>query len=206
MTSDPHFFRHKVRLAIGVGAILLSLASHATLDQAVSSTQSFGIDDYRQLAESGDVEAMYNLGVIYSRGMGVEQSFVESLKWHRLAAEKGLVIAMRSVAIRYEKGEGTQKSYIVASEWYKRAALLGDFASMNNLASMYSKGQGVEQDLAMAYAWVTLAVEVSSSDPDARAYLDTYILNKKRANALLNEAGRMHASQLVEKLRQHIRY
>lgn len=42
------------------------------------------------LAEKGRAEALYDLGILYSVGHGVEQNFVEAHKWFNLAMEHGL--------------------------------------------------------------------------------------------------------------------
>lgn len=41
-------------------------------------------------AEKGRAEALYDLGLLYSIGHGVDQDFVEAHKWFNLAVEKGL--------------------------------------------------------------------------------------------------------------------
>ena len=42
----------------------------------------------RPLAERGDAEAQYNLGVMYRNGQGVPHDDAEAVKWYRLAAEQ----------------------------------------------------------------------------------------------------------------------
>lgn len=41
-------------------------------------------------ADGGQVEAIYDLGLLYSTGQGVELDLVEAHKWFNLAAMKGL--------------------------------------------------------------------------------------------------------------------
>ena len=45
--------------------------------------------EWRDLAEQGDAEAQYNLGVMYDNGQGVAQDYAEAVKWYRRAAEQG---------------------------------------------------------------------------------------------------------------------
>lgn len=42
----------------------------------------------RLLAERGDAEARFHLGMMYARGDGVAQDNKEAVKWYRLAAEQ----------------------------------------------------------------------------------------------------------------------
>ncbi len=46
-----------------------------------------------QAADSGEIEALYDLGLLYSTGQGVGQDMVEAHKWFNLAAMKGLAEA-----------------------------------------------------------------------------------------------------------------
>lgn len=41
-------------------------------------------------AEQGEPDALYDLGLFYSTGQGVEQNFVEAHKWFNLAAMRGV--------------------------------------------------------------------------------------------------------------------
>ena len=41
-------------------------------------------------AEAGRAEALYDLGLLYSTGQGVDQNYVEAHKWFNLAAIKGV--------------------------------------------------------------------------------------------------------------------
>ena len=47
------------------------------------------LKEWRPLAERGDSEAQFNLGVIYDNGEGVPQDYAEAVKWYRKAAEQG---------------------------------------------------------------------------------------------------------------------
>ena len=41
-------------------------------------------------AEKGQAEALYDLGLLYATGQGVERDYVEAHKWFNLAAMKGV--------------------------------------------------------------------------------------------------------------------
>ena len=44
---------------------------------------------WRSAAEQGDVDAQYNLGIMYNNGQGVPENKAEAVNWYRLAAEQG---------------------------------------------------------------------------------------------------------------------
>ena len=48
------------------------------------------VADCIEQAESGTKEALYDLGLLYSIGQGVDQDFVEAHKWFNLAAIRGM--------------------------------------------------------------------------------------------------------------------
>ena len=43
------------------------------------------LDELRVLAEQGDADAQFNLGVMYADGEGVAQDDAEAVRWFRLA-------------------------------------------------------------------------------------------------------------------------
>ena len=44
---------------------------------------------FRKAAERGVADSQFNLGILYARGIGVEQNLAESFKWFSLAAAQG---------------------------------------------------------------------------------------------------------------------
>ena len=51
------------------------------------------IDQLRLKAEQGDAEAQFNLGYMYTEGLGVPLDNQEAVRWYRLAAEQGFANA-----------------------------------------------------------------------------------------------------------------
>jgi TPR repeat protein len=47
------------------------------------------VQDWMMAAREGQVEALYNLGLLYSTGQGVKVDLVEAHKWFNLAAMRG---------------------------------------------------------------------------------------------------------------------
>ena len=45
--------------------------------------------EWTPLAEQGDADAQYNLGLMYEQGWGVSQDYRTAVKWYTLAAEQG---------------------------------------------------------------------------------------------------------------------
>jgi TPR repeat protein len=51
---------------------------------------------FRKSAEQGNALAQHNLGLLYGRGQGVEQSYLDAYVWESLAATSGLKDAIQN--------------------------------------------------------------------------------------------------------------
>ena len=58
------------------------------------------------LAEHGNADAQFNLGIIYNKGQGVPQNCAEALLWFRRAADQGVADAQYNLASMYYGGQG----------------------------------------------------------------------------------------------------
>ena len=65
----------------------------------------------------GNKEAMYNMGLLYYFGQGVNQDLNLAFKYCEKAALKGSARAQNNIAFMHMKGIGTKKSYIRAYAW-----------------------------------------------------------------------------------------
>ena len=61
------------------------------------------------LAEEGNRDAEYSVGVMYSNGRGLPQSYVEAAKWFHRAADKGQAGAQYDLGVLYAKGQGVKE-------------------------------------------------------------------------------------------------
>jgi TPR repeat protein len=80
---------------------------------------------YLARARAGDVDAQYNVGVMYYHGEGVARNHEEALQWFLTAAEQGDADAQYSLGFMYGRGEGTARDRGASLMWFKRAASRG---------------------------------------------------------------------------------
>ncbi len=120
--------------------------------------------EFKPLAEQGDVQAQYNLGVLYHNGTGVPQDYAEAVKWCRKAAEQGDARAQSDLGAAYHKGEGVQQDYVEAAKWIRKAAEQGIAQAQYNLGLMYLNGQAVPQDFVLAHMWYNLSAAQGISE------------------------------------------
>ncbi len=83
-------------------------------------------------AEKGNAIAQSDLGIMYTRGDGVEKDDVEAVKWFRKAAEQGLDNAQYNLGVMYYEGDGIPKDYAEAYAWLNLARAQG-----NSLTKFY---------------------------------------------------------------------
>ena len=83
-------------------------------------------EEWLPLAELGDVEAQYNLGVMYDEGTSPEQDLRKAAEWYRKAAEQGFVDAQANLGMMYYQGHGVDRDHDEAARWLQQAADHGD--------------------------------------------------------------------------------
>ena len=66
------------------------------------------------------------LAEMYSRGLGVRQSYVELIKWYRLAAARGYSLAQTALGFYYAAGHGVPQDFIRAHMWFDIATASGE--------------------------------------------------------------------------------
>jgi len=113
------------------------------------------ISHLRELAEAGNAQAQYHLGIIYSKGQEVEKNIFEAVSFLRHAAEQGHVEAQYHLALLYRQGN----SMADAREWMTRAALNGHRSAQVELGRMLAKGNGGGPDYVEAYKWWLIAAK-----------------------------------------------
>ena len=122
------------------------------------------------LADAGDPEAAFRLGLLSDLGKGVPEDAEAAFRWFLRAADAGYAAAEFNVAVMKDSGRGTPHDMAGAAEWYARAAARGNHRAQYNLALLYSDGDGVPRNQAVARAWLRLAA--ASGLPAAAEKLD----------------------------------
>src|SRR6185437_3491040 len=106
-------------------AFLLTHAPRAIADPASDRDMA---SRYLRAAQSGDDEAEFYLGALYSAGVGVARSDEEALRWFGRAANQGHSHAMLILAGLYAIGRGVEHNNI---ESYKWAYIVGAASRVN---------------------------------------------------------------------------
>lgn len=83
-------------------------------------------------AESGNSEAMYQLGLLYYDGNTVKRDYRKAVELFTPAAEKGHPKAQNNLGVIYGKGQGTTKNVVTSYMWFTLASLQGGEESEKN--------------------------------------------------------------------------
>lgn len=109
--------------------------------------------------EKENVDALFEEGVNYYRGRGVERDYIKAADCFKKVAEQGHADAQDYLGIMYLFGEGVSQDYVEAAKWVKMSAERGDAGAEFNLGLMHERGQGVRQDYNEALKWYQKAAE-----------------------------------------------
>lgn len=160
----------------------------------VSCSLAEGKVDYLSLAESGDAENQYNIGLQYEEGASVEggKDYQKAAKWYRLAAEQGLAEAQYQLGYLFYNGNGVTQDYKKAAIWWQRAAEQGLLNAQYNLATLYSLGHGVTKDYVRAHMWANLAaIQGAKNQAGVTAADKRDSIAKKMSSEQIAEAQRL---------------
>ncbi|HTK28926.1 MAG TPA: VWA domain-containing protein [Vicinamibacterales bacterium] len=144
---------------VGLTATLATPGLAALGVEQSESRENPAVADLKRAADRGDIDAAFNLGVLYDTGRGVPQDLGRAAALYRKAAERGHVRAAYNLALLYAEGLGVRKDEVQAAAWYKKAAELGDPLSQYNLAVMFENGRGVARDYTAAMDWYSRAAD-----------------------------------------------
>src|SRR5208337_3011682 len=124
-------------LGSGAGAASTGLGQSAT--ERSSSEQHppvKSLADLRKLAERGDPEAQWQMGVRYYDGDGVPHDDAQAMKWFELAAEQGHINAQSRLGAYYWAGRGVPVDLFKSYFWSTIAMHQGDEISKGRLEGL----------------------------------------------------------------------
>jgi TPR repeat protein len=79
---------------------------------------------FKSLADSGDAEAQYYLGIIYTKDQFLEKDVNKALSYLLSAADQNHHDAMWQLGQMYNNGDVVEKNLLVATDWYRKSEQL----------------------------------------------------------------------------------
>ncbi|HQP31940.1 MAG TPA: tetratricopeptide repeat protein [Deltaproteobacteria bacterium] len=108
---------------------------HATAQKAADMSPE-DLDKLFQQAEAGDLDAQYNLGIMYYNGEGAPQDYQQAMNWFHLAAQQGDADAQFNLGLMIGRGEGVKKDPKISLQWFQKAAEQGHAEAKDIIAKM----------------------------------------------------------------------
>jgi len=153
-------------------------------------------------------QELFDIGIAYSTGSGVEQSDTEAIKWIRSAAERGHSYAQFNLGEAFSNGTGIVQDFQRSVQWLTMAAKSGVTDAQVSLGLKYDSGLGVVQDKKEAVRWFRLAAQQGNPHGQnnlAIAYALGEGLPKNSINAYIwFELARINGSEVSEAYREQI--
>lgn len=143
----------------------------------VCSAQGIDFKKVTELANQGNAEAQYTLGVCYDFGLGISQDKSKSAYWYKKCArqgwgmkkiekslikkaKKGDVVSQYNLSVSYlQGGYGFLKNYDLAFYWANQAAQQRFGSAQCILGVMYESGWGTSVNYVEAEKWFNLAID-----------------------------------------------
>lgn len=113
----------------------------------------------------GSCGALYNMGMVYDRGLILPTQPALAATWFEAAARTGNPRAMVKLA-EYDLAEGTDTATRErGTQWLLQAAKLGSVKAQGRLGLNYLRGDGIAQDTTQAFYWLDRAAQDASASP-----------------------------------------
>ena len=145
----------------------------------------------KSLAEQGNADAQFALGMMYGEGKGVKQDIAIAVEWINKAARQGHSDAKNNL----KQFTGIDK--IKSIEDYRKAAEQGNAGAQHGFGNCYLHGFGVPQDNNKAVEWLTKSANNGYAEAQHDLGLYYWIrTNKSKArtiNLFLKAAKQGHA-------------
>src|ERR1039458_6847193 len=103
------------------------------------SVQAKSLADFRKLADQGDADAQWQMGVRYHNGEDVPHDDAQAMQWFLRAAEQGHVTAQATLGAYYWAGRGVPQDLSKAYFWSVIALAGGDENSKSRLQGLASQ-------------------------------------------------------------------
>ena len=114
-------------------------ASTVARQSAIHDAPANSPGSLQKLADQGDADAQWQMGVRYHNGEGVPRDDAQAMRWFLRAAEQGHVIAQATLGAYYWAGRGVPQDLSKAYFWSAIALAQGDENSKSRLEGLASQ-------------------------------------------------------------------
>lgn len=127
------------------GTFLVARSASPNLTSNEVSTvlsEAFGL--FKEAADKDDANGLYNTGMCYWRGLGVNQDKERAFTYFRNAAAQGHPEAINNIGAFFREGVVVEKNLETSAKWFAKSASYGNPYGQFNYALALKRGEGVE--------------------------------------------------------------
>ena len=117
------------------------------------------LDWFQRSADGGNVNAMYQISLMYRDGNGPNRDNTKHLEWLKKAAENGHAQSQLMLGNMYRDGIKVESDEFEAFRWYKMAAENNNPDAIYQVAVMYRDGKGIDENKDESNRWLKLYSE-----------------------------------------------
>jgi len=142
-----------------IASALIASQIPVLLENLNNAYRERSISKIEKLANRGDPDLMFMMGLIYLNGVNVPKNHHGAILWFKRAANRGhkkAFYAIKQVYTEHEEFEDLR-------DWYIHAAQNGDARAAHFLASMYHKGDKIPKDLHEAAKWYKFGADMGQA-------------------------------------------
>lgn len=144
-----------------LGTTLISTAAFAGLKEAVSaydaSQYQKAHEEFSYLATEGEPTALYYMGQIHEKGLGVTADKDKAMEFYKSADAAGHGMATATLARLIMDDNTIQDNVNLGLELLKKSAYNGNADALFELGELYSKGEKIEQEYTYAFGYYLMA-------------------------------------------------
>ena len=148
-----------------VGTVINRIRIYDEEEKLTGQSQAMLDDDlvqyYQLLADRGDVQAQYGLGLLHYQGArGLTIQYDKAFYYFSKAAESGNNYAMAYLGKLYlEGGDHVKQDNLTALKYFKLASEKGNPIGQSGMGMIYFYGSGVEKDFVKALKFFQLSAD-----------------------------------------------
>lgn len=146
-------------MAIGIGCVAGQVTQRRGDKAYRAQDYTTAATEYTEAVASGNLNAMYHLGVMYMEGQGVSKDATKGATLVHQAAEAGLADAQLMYGLFSIYGDGVPMNPLEGIRWLTMAADQENDIAMYYLGTVYAMGLGVNTDIPTALLWMNKAKE-----------------------------------------------
>lgn len=141
------------------GSHLISQAEHSYDPVARHTYLTEAFKSFKAAAKQHDYNGIYNLGMCFSRGLGVEKDPNNAFTCFCSAAKRGHAEAINTIGGFFREGLLVKKDLKKANKWFKKSCDFNNRYGQLNYGLALLRGEGVAEDTAEAVRLFTLSAE-----------------------------------------------